>query len=206
MRELKPFLVVVVFLLTIILSAGCSSSPDLIYSWRDPGSTVKFDSLHKVLVIAALNDNYNRKFTENRFAARLGDAGVRSYEYFSLGELKDKKEYFIQKFKEEHFDGAIIVRVVSSETDIKVVENNPTYILDYWNAYDFYTDFALNKGRLNRDETFKIEVNVYSFKTNKLVWTGLTSLVNPSSDLNKIVNGVADVVADRMKEDNFIIR
>ena len=186
--------------------SGCSSSPELIYSWHDPDTVVKFDSLHKVLVIAALKDNYNRKFTENRFAARLGDAGVRSYEYFTLPELKEKKEYFIKKFKEDNFDGAIIVHVVDSNTDIKVVENNPTYYLDYWNAYDFYTNFALNKGSLTREETFKIEVNVYSFKTDKLVWTGLTSLVNPSSDLNEIVNGIADVVADKMAKENFIVK
>ena len=186
--------------------SGCSSSPELVYSWRDPDTVVKFDSLHKVLVIAALKDNYNRKFTENRFAARLGNAGFRSYEYFSLSELKENKDYFIRKFKEDNFDGAIIVHVVDSNTDIKVVENNPTYYLDYWNAYDFYTNFALNKGSLTREETFKIEVNVYSFKTDKLVWTGLTSLVNPSSDLNEIVNGIADVVADKMAEENFIVK
>jgi hypothetical protein len=187
-----------------LIYTGCSSSPELIYSWHDPDTVVKFDSLHKVLVIAALKDNYNRKFTENRFASRLGDAGVRSYEYFTLRELKEKKDYFIKKFKEDNFDGAIIVRVVDSNTDIKVVENNPTYYLDYWNAYDFYTNFALNKGSLTREETLKIEVNVYSFKTDKLVWTGLTSLVNPTSDLNKIVNGIADVVGDKMVEENFI--
>jgi hypothetical protein len=190
----------------IVFYTGCSSSTELVYSWHDPETVVKFDSLHKVLVIAALNDNYNRKFTENRFAARLGDVGVRSYEYFTLSELKEKKDYFIKKFKEENFDGALIVSVVSSSTDIKVVENNPTYYLDYWNAYDFYTNFALNRGSLTRDETYKIEVNVYSFKSNKLIWTGLTSLVNPSSDLDKIVNGVADLVAKKMREQNFIIR
>lgn len=185
---------------------GCSSSPELVYSWRDPDTVVKFDSLHKVLVIAALKDNYNRKFTENRFASRLGNAGFRSYEYFSLSELKENKDYFIRKFKEDNFDGAIILHVVNSSTEIKVVEDNPTYYLDYWNAYDYYTNFALNKGRLSRDETFKIEVNVYSFKTNKLIWTGLTSLINPSSDLNKIVNGIADVVADKMAEEKFIVK
>lgn len=206
MLQLKIFLFSIVSLITVMLSAGCSSSPEFVYSWRDPATSVKFDSLHKVLVVAALKDNYNRKFTENRFAARLGDAGVRSYEYFTLPELKEKKEYFINKFKEENFDGAILVRVVSSETEIKVVEDQPTYYLDYWNAFDFYTDFALNKGSLSHNETYKIEVSIYSFKNDKLVWSGLTSWVNPTSDLNKIVNGVADLVADKMREEKFIIK
>lgn len=193
-------------LLLVFISNGCSSSPELISSWRDPNTTIKFDSLHKVLVIAALQDNYNRKFTENRFAARLGNAGVQSYTYFELKELKEKKDYFIQKFKEEHFDGAIVVRVVSSETDVKASQTIPTYYLDYWDFYDYYVDFTRNQGRLSRDETFKIEVNVYSFETNKLIWTGLTSLVNPSSDLDKTVQSVADVVGRKMREENFIIR
>lgn len=206
MEILKSTIMALSLFLLIIISTGCSSSPKLVSSWRDPGSTIKFDSLHKVLVVAALKDNYNRKFTENRFAARLGKAGVQSYNYFALNELKDKKEYFIKKFKEENFDGAIIVRVVSRETDIKASQTIPTYYLDYWNFYDYTTDFALNRGRLTRDETFKIEVNVYSFVNDKLIWTGLTSWVNPTSDLDKMVNSIADVVADKMKEEKFIVR
>jgi len=192
--------------LLIVISSGCSSSPELVSSWRDPGSTVKFDSLHKVLVVAALKDNYNRKFTENRFAARLGNAGVQSYNYFSLNELKEKKDYFIKKFKEENFDGAIIIRVVSRNTEVKVTQTIPTYYFDYWNFYDYATNFTLNQGRMSRDETFKIEVSVYSLKDDKLIWTGLTSLVNPSSDLDKIVNSIADVVVDKMKEEKFLVR
>ena len=206
MVNLKSKLLALSIFYLIIISTGCSTSPELVYSWRDPDSSIKFDSLHKVLVVAALKDNYNRKFTENRFAARLGNSGVQSYNYFALNELKDKKEYFIKKFKEENFDGAIIIRVVSRETDIKASQTTPTYYLDYWNFYDYTTDFALNRGRLSRDETFKIEVNVYSFINDKLVWSGLTSWVNPTSDLDKIVNGIADVVADKMKEEKFLIK
>lgn len=192
--------------LLIVISSGCSSSPELVSSWKDPNSTIKFDSLNKVLVIAALKDNYNRKFTENRFAARLGNAGVQSYNYFELNELKEKKDYFIKKFKEENFDGAIIIKVVSRNTDVKVTQTIPTYYFDYWNFYDYATNFTLNQGRMSRDETFKIEVNIYSFKDDKLIWTGLTSLVNPSSDLDKIVNSIADVVVDKMKEEKFLVR
>lgn len=206
MKILKSTIMAFSLFLLIIISTGCSSSPKLVSSWRDPDATIKFDSLNKVLVIAALKDNYNRKFTENRFAARLGNAGVQSYKYFGLNELKEKKDYFIKKFKEDNFDGAIIIKVVSRNTEIKVTQTIPTYYFDYWNYYDYSTNFALNQGRLSREETFKIEVNVYSFKNDKLIWTGLTSLVNPSSDLDKIVNSIADVVADKMKEEKFIVR
>ena len=206
MVNLKSTLLSLSIFYLIIISTGCSTSPELVSSWRDPGSSIKFDSLHKVLVVAALKDNYNRKFTENRFAARLGNAGVQSYNYFALNELKNKKEYFIKKFKEENFDGAIIIRVVSRETDIKVSQTTPTYYLDYWNFYDYTTDFALNQGRLSRDETFKIEVNVYSLVNDKLIWSGLVSWINPTSDLDKIVNGIADVVADQMKKEKFLIK
>lgn len=190
----------------LLFYAGCSSSPELISSWRDPNSTIYFDSLHKVLVIAASNDSYNRKFTENRLAARLGSAGVKSYEYFELPELIEKKDYFIKKFKEENFNGAIVVRVVPQETEVKAQQTIPTFYLDYWDFTEFYVNSRMNTGRMSHDEFYKIEVNVYSFETNKLIWSCTASWTNPEFNMERLVKNIVNLVADKMDEEKFIIR
>ncbi len=190
----------------LLFYAGCSTSPELISSWRDPNSTIYFDSLHKVLVVAALNDSYNRKFTENRLAARLGNAGVKSYEYFELADLVDKKYDLIKKFKEENFNGAIVVSVVPQQTEIKAQQTIPTFYLDYWDFTEFYVNSRMNTGRMSHDEFYRIEVNVYSFKTNKLVWSCVASWTNPEFNMERLVNNIVNLVADKMDEENFIIR
>ena len=190
----------------LLFCAGCSSSPELISSWRAPNSTIYFDSLHKVLVVAALNDSYNRKFTENRIAARFGNAGVKSYEYFELADLVEKKNYLIKKFKEENFNGAVVIRVVSQQSEVTAQQTIPTYLLDYWDFADYYVDTRMSAGRMTHDEFYRIEVNVYSFETNKLIWSCLASWTNPEFNMERLVNNIVNLVADKMDEENFIIR
>ena len=50
---------------------------------------------------------------------------------------------------------------------------------------------------------FNVETNIYSLKSDKLMWSGTTASTNPSN-INKTINEIADVIAEKMREEGFL--
>lgn len=190
--------------LTTSLFTACGPSTHIVNSWRDPEVVVNTAELHKFVVAALLKNETVRRRVEDRLAAAYPGKAVPSYTEFGLNELKENDEAYNQKLKSEGFDGFVMMRLVKVDKDTRYVPGNypPYYVTwrGYWRyAWPNYYD----PGYYTTDKTYYVEVNVYSLIRDKLIWSGITSTINPASG-DELYDGVAKAVNKKMKDEGFL--
>lgn len=192
----------------VILFTSCGSTTHIEKSWRDPEVTVDMSKLNKVLVVALLKNETNRRATEDQLVSMLKGKGIASYNYLTK-EIREESENDIkQKLKDQGFDGAIIMRLADVDKDVRYVpgtsNNFPPYYGRFWQYYWNTRRNFYQPGYYESTKTFTVETNVYSLIRDKLVWSGLTSSVNPQN-AEKLMQGVAKEVYKKMNKERFIL-
>lgn len=188
----------------LVIFYSCGTTARIEKSWRDPEVKVDVSGLNKVLVVALLNSEANRRSTEDKLSELLNGKGVQSYNYLTKDITKERQESIKEKLKEEGFDGVVIMRLADVDKDVQYVPGQyPIYYGRfwgyYWNAWNAYYD----PGYFKTTKTYTVETNVYSLRRDKLIWSGITSSVDPSN-LNKLMDAVAMTVYKHMQREGFL--
>ncbi len=192
----------------ITLFAGCGSSAHIEKSWRDPEVTVDMAKLNKVLVMALLKNETNRRLVEDQLVAMLKGKGVASYNYFATGIPDDKENETKQKLKDDGFDGAIVMCLADVDKDVKYVPGSfnsfPVYYGHFWGYYRNSWNNYYQPGYYENTKKYTVETNVYSLKRDKLVWSGITTTVDPQN-AEHLMQGVSATIFKQMKKEKFIV-
>ncbi|PWT77025.1 MAG: hypothetical protein C5B59_05170 [Bacteroidetes bacterium] len=188
----------------MLLLIACGPSTRIVNSWRDPEVTVNTAELNKFMVAALLRDEATRRTVEDQMASQFPGKAVQSYNVLGMGELKENDDYYNAQFKSQGFDGIVIMRFVRVEQEARWVPTSfPSYYMGWRGYYGFAWTTWHNPGYITIDRTYYVEVNVYSFQRNKLIWSGITSTFNPSSQ-TRLFNNVISAVTRKMKEQGFL--
>ena len=123
---------------------SCGTTAKVESSWRDPEAVVDLSRLNKVLVMALLNNETNRRSAETQLVGLLQNKGVASYQYFS-GPLGKANEALIkQRLKRDGFDGALVMRLADVEKDINYVQTSSAgatrFWPYFWNSWGSYSN------------------------------------------------------------------
>ena len=141
-------------------------------SWADPSFSLKPSPYKKVLVVAPLKDAASQRIAEDKIVKQIkAGTGIQSYSYLKPTDT-DEKLLQAQLLK-DGFDGVILMHLTDVE---KSVTYNPGTSYGGWYGYRNYTP-----GYYSEDKTFLVETNMYAVKDDKLMWSGTTSSLNPTS-------------------------
>lgn len=197
------------YLIIIILSQflfSCSST-QIVSSWRDPDKQLHKGDWNKVLVLALLRNETNRRRAEDEMITLLNGKGIKSYTYLDANFDKKDEEALRSKIKADGFDAAITMRLIDVEKE-KIYTPQQHYI---YPAY--YQDFSAyyNRNRMYYTEPedytvskkFIIETIIYSIKDNKIIWSGITETFNPKG-VEKLTNEIAKTLHKKMLDEGFI--
>jgi hypothetical protein len=185
-------------LLFVISIIGCTTSR-LLDNWRDPDGLLSMKSLHRVLIIAYINNSSERNRTEDQLSVLLNGKGIASYQYsrkdFESVELLDRH------LKKEGFDGAIIIRLIKTEERKNyILGHKPLYYYNFGSYYHIARYGYYQSDYFKKQILYCVEANVYSFKKDKLLWSGVTDAAE-GEDLR---DEVATIVFSQMKKEGFI--
>jgi hypothetical protein len=193
--------------LFMLALTACGTSAHIEHSWRDPNVTVDMSQLHKVMVVALLKNETYRREAEDDMVGMLNGKGVASYNYLNKTVKEDQEPALREKLKNEGFDGIITMKLADVEKDRNWVPNNyppyPAYYGRFWPYYWYSWNAFYEPGHYESNKTYTVEVNVYSLKAEKLVWSGVTQSVNPDG-MGKLVHAVVKTVYKKMKDEKFI--
>ena len=154
------------------LMFACGPTTKLEKSWADPSFSLKPSPYKKVLVVAPLKDAASQRIAEDKIVKQIkAGTGVQSYSYLKPTDT-DEKLLQAQLIK-DGFDGIIVMHLTDVE---KSVSYNPGTSYGGWYGYRTYAP-----GYYTEDKTFLVETNMYSVKDDKLMWSGTTSSLNPTS-------------------------
>lgn len=173
--------------LTISLFTACSPSTQLVKTWSDPslnGATVK--TYNKVLVIAQLKDDSSRRIAEDKMVASSPKGNfVASYNY--LKPSQQDHNLVVSELLKDGIEAIILMRLTDIEKTTDYVQGS-TYYGGWGYGPGFYGGYGYGygggyystPGYYEENKTYYVETNIYDVKSNKLLWSGTTSTLNPS--------------------------
>jgi len=89
------------------------------------------------------------------------------------------KEVVNRRRLKDGFDGVITMRLKEVEKSTEYVPGT-TYGC-YYGYRGYYGYGSYSPGYYTENKTFMVETNLYSIRENKLLWSGTTSSLNPTS-------------------------
>jgi hypothetical protein len=183
---------------------GCSPSTKLEHSWREPNYAIDTAVTKHFVICALLSNESTRRAVEQEIVKRSKGKAIPSYNYFQTSQIKGSEDAFTQKMMADGANIIIIMRLADQKTTQTYVPGTTYYGGGYgWGGYYGYAaPMYYDPGYVRTDVHYITEINIYDLKLNKLVWSGLTSTVNPY-DAHEMVNGVADVVDYQMRQEGF---
>ena len=189
----KPFFLIC----TSLIFLACGPGAKIVNSWRDPAVVVDTAALHKFVVAALLRNESARRRAEDKMAGLNPGKAVQSYLVFGSIELKESDDFYMNKLKGDHYDGVVIMRLVKVDKDTRYVPGTyPTYYGSWRGYYGAAWGGYYDPGYYATDKSYYIEVNVYSIPRDKLVWSGITSTINPASG-DELLDGGIRVVTKK---------
>lgn len=180
--------------LAISVFIGCGSSTQIVKTWTDPslnGETVP--SFNKVLVIAQLKDDSSRRIAEDKLVASSSKGNfVASYNYLKPGQ--NNQNLAVSELLKDGIEAIILMRLTDIAKTTDYVQGTAYY--GGWGfGRGFYGGFGgwgyggpmyATPNYYEQNKTYYVETNIYDVKSNKLLWSGTTSTLNPTKATDAI--------------------
>lgn len=171
-------LVVVLFVL-----AGCGATK-LVKRWDD--ETYTGGPLKKILVIGVFEHEVTRAYFENEFIIGMKDKeAIASFTVMPNLQDMQSQEAVVALVKKVQADAVLVVRVVGKAEKDYYVPARVQWIPNvYASSYNYYSRSyrARYLPSFNQyEEAFTLETRVYALSTEKMVWAGRTTILNPRS-------------------------
>lgn len=186
--------------LMIAFAFACSSPTTLVKSWKAPESTFTPEEFKKVMVVAFVKDDASRKIAEDRVTT-IHERFFPSYPVFSGKEVMENKEQVLATLKEQGFDAVITMSLLLKAADDKWVAQ--TYQGGYYEYQNSFMNDYYRPGYYVDGSKYYIITNVFSIKSNKLIWSATTVTPEPAS-LQEGIDGILYTVVKQMKKDGFL--
>jgi hypothetical protein len=187
-----------------IAAPSCSTS-HIETAWIEPSATAQSFALKRMLVLALVDDGAIRRATEDALVGVFRD-GARgqsgelvaepSYRLLTSRELVDVATAR-RKVEAAGHDGVVLIRFVSSQQRVSV--DPPMYSGGFWGPHGYGRPGLYDAGRVYTDTILKLQINIYSLAEGRLLWSGVSSTLNPSK-IDKLVLEVADAVRKELHE------
>ena len=203
--RIAPLFKLPAFAAFLALFVGCSPSTRIVQSWRDPETSVEDGAYDKVLVICLLKDETTRRIGEDRMVAFLNGHGVASYTIFGDQLERINEEGMTERIRTGGIDAVMIMRLVDKNREQTYVPGTtyPSYYRSPYGYYGHSYGYYSTPGYVQTTTYYTVETTIYSTHSNKLVWSGTTSTVDPTN-MGSTVDDIMQVLWDRMKRDGLI--
>jgi len=178
------------------LMFACAPTTKLEKSWADPSFNMNTSKpFSKVLVVAPLKDANSQRIAEDKIVAELKKGGavasaVQSYTVLQASETDQKQTE--EKLTASGFDGIVVMHLTDVEKSTSYVQGSS---YGGWYGYRHY-----DPGYYTEDKTFLVETNFYSLPGSKLLWSGTTSSLNPTSFEKTMDQIIYSIRADLQKK------
>jgi hypothetical protein len=197
---MKPKIVFVFFLFSSALFVACGPSTKIEKTWTDPSFKSGSESFHKILAMGLLKDESTRRIAEDKIVAAIkGATAVQSYTYLQASDTV--RSAIEEKLKKDGFDGVVIMHLSTIDKSTSYVPGT-TYGGWYGYRYGYY-GYGGSPGYYQEDKTYYVETNIYSLTSNKLLWSGTTSSLNPSK-LDNTLDDIINTLRAELKKQGLV--
>ena len=185
---------------------ACAPSTKLVKDWSDPA--FKGEPFKKILVLAVIKDDIQRRGYEQTFAERITRNGVTGIAGNTL--IEDANDYgskpkILEAVKKSGADAVLLANLVSVKKKEREVPGRVDYMPSFGYGYGYHGyygrayDTIYTPGYITEDTVVKLETTVYDSESEKMVWAGGTRSFNPGS-AKEVVTENADLIVSSMEK------
>ena len=186
-------------LLATLFLAGCQTTA-LQSAWYDP--TFTGGPMHRITVVAAGLNAANRRMAEDIFSDRLRALGVHAAPGWAVvsDEERNAAEPFTQALRRSGAEGVLVIRVLGVDTRTQVntmMVTTATPVWGGWGTTSVWATTTVPVTQFSMDSLVVVETSLYEVATGRLLWSGITQTLNPSS-FQSDVRGFANVIIEQL--------
>jgi hypothetical protein len=192
---------------TVLAVVACGPQMSVKSTWKDPSITGT--QYKKVLVVGLSSKETVPRTFENEFSTVLSQHGVSAAPSSTTvppGAEKDQ-EQMKQVLQAGGYDAVMVTRLVDRTKETTYVPGTSYTPAPYYGGFYsyYYTAYPMvyDPGYLVESEIVQIETNVYDLNTGKLVWSGISEVVDPETTTDEIRH-FSHMVGDRMAKEGLI--
>jgi hypothetical protein len=179
-----------------LAAMGCAST-EMTSTWTDPAA--KGASLSKVAVVCMTPAPGLRRMAEDAAASKLqGAQAVPSYQVLGDTNLRDL-EAVKAKLMEQGFQGVLLMRLAGVTEQV-----SPVTYGTFNGYYGWAAGAVFEPTYLQTDRIIHVISSLYSLEDDKLMWSGVSQTLDPSS-LKSLMNDVTKAVAKSIQKDRLIL-
>lgn len=181
---------------------GCVSTA-LIDRWKDPAYTGPV--LHKVLVVGVQKDQGQRRLWEDSMVGALGRRGVAaeaSYQIFP--DKAPSADELASMASRDGFDGVAATHFVTASQRTYV--SGGYYSGGWgWGPYWGYWGPPYGAAYVETDYRADFQTDVFTVDSTggKLIWSGVTRSLDPSS-MRSVTDGISQVLVPELAKDGIL--
>jgi len=199
--------------LAISLFTACGPSTQIVKTWSDPslnGATVK--PFNKVLVIAQMKDDSSRRIAEDKIVASSPKGNfVASYSY--LKPTQQDQKLVVADLLNQGIEGIVLMRLTDIEKTTDYVQGTTYYggwgygggYYGGYGGWGYGGGYYGTPGYYEENKTYYVETNIFDVKSNKLLWSGTTSTMNPTK-INEALDEIIFAVKTELTNKGLIIK
>lgn len=206
--------------LAMLVLASCSSGIKMTSSWKDKGNSTSTAHINKILVIGLFGEKSRalREQMEDQMAdnlKKLGYSAVTSYSAYGpkafVNISEDHAMRIVDSSYAGNYDGVIIVSIIDKNSTKSYV---PGYYSPYpyygygWGYSPFYSPFyrpfgTYRPGYYKTNNRYQFETNFYDVNNKKMLYSGQSDVVNPSSP-NTLAIDYSRILLKDMRKQNVL--
>jgi hypothetical protein len=190
-----------------VLALGACSSTTFTSTWKAPDATGVNPVGKTIAAVFVTRDEGKRRAAEDLMARDMterGAHGVAAYTILpeSVRADPDKARALL---KDAGVNAVLIARVVGKDQQINYTPGTtfPSYYGGFGPYWGHGWGAAYDPGYVTTDTIISVETTLYALPADKLLWASTSRTTNPSN-LDSLLNEVADATAKEMKKQGFL--
>lgn len=202
-----PFMRVLLAGLLAVLMTACATTGPVSSVWTQPGQTPR--QYERLVVFGVTNNSKVRRAYEDNFVKQLQTRGVEAtagHELVSdrnLGRLTRLTEGYA-KVKA---DGVVITHLVADESPgaqpAARIGSVPDHYLHLVGYFSQVYEEVCTPGYYSDLKSLRLETNLYDARQERLIWSGRSQPLDPSSERTTISQVIEEIVV-QMHRDGFL--
>jgi hypothetical protein len=191
---------------TAIIIAGCSTSNKISNSWKNPEATMESAKFQTVAVFGMVKNQDMRMDVEEVIASQMVNTiAVPSYKLITneqLGDISTVKKLL----SDRGMEGALILSVkrVDEKTTYSSYGMNPSAYYNFGGYYNHAWNYMYDPYLYTNTNIYiDLEILIYSLKSDKLIWYGESTSVNPKN-IQETIAELAVSVKEQLIEDGLL--
>ncbi len=189
-----------------VLALSACSSTTFTSTWKAPGLATINPAGKTVAAVFVTRDEGKRRAAEDAMARDLTERGAHGVPAYTIlpENVRADADKARALLREAGVNSVVISRVVGKDKELNYTPGaSPAYYGGFGPYWGHGWGAAYDPGYLTTDTYVSVETTVYLLPEDKLIWASTSRTANPSN-IDTLVNEVADATAKEMKKQGFL--